>query len=231
MTSWSTAAEASQQALARRVLATLEQRYAWEYRALGEPEARRRIQAGLAAAHRQGLRDTAQVVLFVLGQVLAEAAEPGFDEAAWASTCRRGAAGRGGPAGMHRSVGKGPLTIRAAQLDAFACAAKDRTRERLLEHLRRVFPERMRTLSQVAALALIDAGLATAARHGIQDARSVTLLTDLVVVKGPAFEDSEAMRWSGAILRSPSIPAGSKAGLILRMLQQQGSEVPDANNR
>ena len=101
----------------------------------------------------------------------------------------------------------------------------------MLAHLRRVFPERMRALSPTAALALVKEGAATAERHGIQDPKSVTLLTDLVVVKGPGFEDTPAMAWSGAILRSPSIPPEEKAGMILRMLKQRGSEVPDASNR
>ncbi|WIG99405.1 hypothetical protein KGD87_26220 [Myxococcus sp. SDU36] len=89
----------------------------------------------------------------------------------------------------------------------------------------------MRALSPAAALALVEAGLATAQRHGIQDAKSITLLTDLVVAKGPGFEDTPAMAWSGALLRSASIPSEEKAGMILRMLKQQDSEVPHATHR
>lgn len=227
MSSWNRVAGAPPSALLRHALSSLKQHYAWEYRALGEPEALRRLQAGLATAHRQGLGETPQAVLFALGQVLADSTTPGYDATSWATTCRRSAPGHG----VAKGPWKGALTIRAAQMQAFESPEKPSVQERQLAHLRRVFPERMRTLSPAAALALVEAGLATAQRHGIQDAQSITLLTDLVVVKGPGFEDTPAMAWSGALLRSTSIPSEEKAGMILRMLKQRGSEVPDATNR
>lgn len=227
MTSWNGGPGAPPSALLRHALATLKQHYAWEYRALGEAEATRKLQTGLATAHRQGLGESPQAVLFALGQVLADAAAPEYDAGAWASTCRRSAPGHGVASGPW----KGALTIRAAQMQAFDAPAKPPPQDRMLAHLRRVFPERMRALPPAEALALVTAGAATAERHGIQDPKSVTLLTDLVVVKGPGFEDTPAMAWSGAILRSTSIPSEEKAGMILRMLKQRGSEVPDASNR
>ncbi|MFP2959630.1 hypothetical protein ACLEPN_17755 [Myxococcus sp. 1LA] len=227
MSSWNRAAGAAPSPLLRHALASLKQHYAWEYSALGEAEATRKLQAGLVTAHRQGLGETPQAVLFALGQVLADTATPGYDATSWATTCRRSAPGHG----VAKGPWKGALTIRAAQMQAFEAPAKPRPQDRLLAHLRRVFPERMRALSPAAALALVEAGMATAQRHGIQDAKSVTLLTDLVVVKGPGFEDTADLAWSGAILRSASIPSEEKAGMILRMLKQRGSEVPDATNR
>jgi len=227
MTSWNRGPGAPPSALLRHALATLKQHYAWEYRALGEAEATRKLQAGFTTAHRQGLGETPQAVLFALGQVLADAAAPEYDAGAWATTCRRSAPGHG----VAKSPWKGALTIRAAQMQAFEPPEKPKVQDRLFAHLKRVFPERMRALGPAAALALVEAGIATAERHGIQDAKSITLLTDLVVVKGPGFEDTPAMAWSGAILRSASIPSEEKAGMILRMLKQRGSEVPDATNR
>lgn len=227
MSSWNRVAGAPPSALLRHALTSLKQHYAWEYRALGESEALRRLQEGLSTAYRQGLGETPQAVLFALGQVLADAATPGYDATSWATTCRRSAPGHG----VAKGPWKGALTIRDAQMQAFENPAKPSVQERQLAHLRRVFPERMSALSPAAALALVEAGAATAQRHGIQDPKSITLLTDLVVVKGPGFEDTAAMAWSGAILRSASIPSEEKAGMILRMLKQQGSEVPNATNR
>ena len=217
-------------AMEHRAMTALERHFPQELQHLGAARARQGLQEGLAAARGHGIEDAAKAVLFALGRTLAGAQGPDFDEEAWAAKLRR-APPRLVPEAPPADGDARPLTLRPPQLHALGDGALERFRGRMLAHLRHVFPERMETLSRPEALGLVNAGLALAGRHAIRDEKSIALLTDLLLVKGEGFEDRPPLQWSGALLRSASVPAESKVELILQMLRSQEAEGAHASSR
>lgn len=78
-------------------------------------------------------------------------------------------------------------------------------RERTSARLSRLFPRKHAHAGEEAAFALVDRGVASAARHGITTERGAVVFIAMMFVLGAGFADDPLLPWVSAILADASI--------------------------
>lgn len=89
------------------------------------------------------------------------------------------------------------LTIREAQMDAFAQAA---LRERLWEHVREFFPERCASFAPGGLQEFLDFGMRRASRYKFTGSAEICQYADLMFLLGPEFDTDPGLPWAQKIL-------------------------------
>ena len=186
----------------------LQRRFPAELALMGETTARLQVREGAERARRLLPGDARRATLFVLGWTLAWPDEARRAPALWAERCRRARL----PARGRRS-----LVLRAPHMEAMEAMMRERRRQRVLAHLQRVFPERGGTS------ALVERCFEKAARHGIEDERSLCMLADLMLTLGEDFEARAPHAWCAKIL-SAALPPRAKLDLIFLRLQAESAD-------
>ena len=110
--------------------------------------------------------------------------------------------------------------IRKEQVGAFREESIRDFEQQMLDHLQRCFPERWPALGEARARELIRAGIARAARHGIDSEGDVCKLVDLMLVFGADFD--ERCAWAKDIWSAPELatPHAKLMALHRRALEE-----------
>jgi hypothetical protein len=107
------------------------------------------------------------------------------------------------------------LVIRKEQLEALSRQRRQQFEERLLEHLKRVMPERCQDIGDDRLRAEIRYGIERATQYDITAERVVASYLVLMVRFGRDFEQSPARPWAQSILTDRTSSAENR----LRRLQ------------
>jgi hypothetical protein len=110
------------------------------------------------------------------------------------------------------------LIIRPEQMAVFRAREHERFVEETLQSLPEVFPDDPRVQDEDAMRALIEDGIARAARHGLAGTREVALYVFLLHEFGPDFEARDKTRWMGGILGAADQRPAEKLDLIYTRL-------------
>jgi hypothetical protein len=97
------------------------------------------------------------------------------------------------------------LTIRKEQLAVFGPLGKKAFEDRVLAHLKKVFPEQSESLGEPKLRETIQYGTQRAAAYRITSERDVCKYIDLMVVCGRDFDKDPAHPWAQSILQNESI--------------------------
>ncbi|WP_228558481.1 hypothetical protein [Myxococcus sp. AB056] len=111
------------------------------------------------------------------------------------------------------------LRIRPEQMALMNAQGRERFIAETLQSLPSVFPGDARLQDARALRGAVEDGITHAERHGITDAREVTLYVFLFIEFGPGFEKAPATRWMGDLLMVAQRPASEKLNLIYARLE------------
>jgi hypothetical protein len=99
------------------------------------------------------------------------------------------------------------FTIRKEQLAILEKKEIEKFGERMVAHLRKVFPERSEVLGDNGLRDLIRYGVLRSASYRIVAERDVCKYIDLMMVFGRDFDQSRQYSWAAAILNAKKGPA------------------------
>ena len=77
--------------------------------------------------------------------------------------------------------------------------------ESMLGHLRDLFPDKYATQDEQSVRALVQAGIAKAAKYGIRSERGVCIFIDAMFALGEKFDEDSQLPWAREILTDKSI--------------------------
>ena len=102
------------------------------------------------------------------------------------------------------------LTIRKEQLRVFEHAAMANFVERMVAHLRRVFPDWAAEMTDDACRAFVRSGVASAASHGITIELHVARYLHVMQALGKDFDQSPEHAWAANILERAELTSLEK---------------------
>jgi hypothetical protein len=97
------------------------------------------------------------------------------------------------------------LTIRKEQLAAFGPLGKKAFEDRMIAHLKKVFPEQCGPLDAPKLRELIQHGTQRAASYQITSERDVCKFIDLTILYGRDFDKDPALPWAQSVLQNQAI--------------------------
>ena len=92
------------------------------------------------------------------------------------------------------------LTIRNAQMAAFAESLRNQFERRMETHLRSRFPERAAAYSSANLTGLVRGGIKQAAHYGIELEPDIRRYLELSLEYGPEFDRDPKLPWAAEIL-------------------------------
>src|SRR5215831_4771802 len=105
------------------------------------------------------------------------------------------------------------VTIRKAQMKALAEDLRSSFRRKLARNLRADLPEETGNLSETQLAAIIEEGIARAARYEVTTERALFLFVYLMVLHTSRFDEKPDMLWARKILLRPDLAGEAKLGL------------------
>jgi hypothetical protein len=106
------------------------------------------------------------------------------------------------------------IRIRREQLDVFETAARERAIARMAERLRIACAAATSALDDRHLRGEIEAGMAQAARYGIENELDVTIFLECRLDLGPDFDTRDDTAWASAILNDETLFGEEKASLL-----------------
>jgi hypothetical protein len=97
------------------------------------------------------------------------------------------------------------LTIRKEQLAAFSPLGKQAFEDRMIVHLKKVFPEQCESLGEPKLRESIQYGTQRAASYKITSERDVCKYLDLMIFFGRDFDKDPNLPWAQSILQNQAI--------------------------
>ena len=97
------------------------------------------------------------------------------------------------------------LTIRKEQLVAFGPLGKKAFEDRMIAHLKKVFPEKFESLGEPKIREAIQYGTQRAASYRIISERDVCKYIDLMLLYGRDFDKDPALPWAQSILQNQAL--------------------------
>jgi hypothetical protein len=97
------------------------------------------------------------------------------------------------------------LTIRKEQLAVFGPLGEKAFEDRVIVHLKKVFPQQSQTLGELKLRETIQYGGQRAASHGVISERDVCKYIDLMILYGRDFDKAPSLPWAESILRNQDI--------------------------
>lgn len=114
------------------------------------------------------------------------------------------------------------LTIRKEQLAAFAPLGKKAFEERMIAHIKKVFPEQFQSLGEPKLRETIQYGTQRAASFRIISERDVCKYIDLMLLYGRDFDKDPALPWAQSILQNQALRnPTAKIGRLYKAAQKQ----------
>jgi hypothetical protein len=97
------------------------------------------------------------------------------------------------------------LTLRKEQLAVFGPLGKKAFEDRMLSHLKKVFPEQSEALGEPKLRETIQSGTQRAAAYRIISERDVCKYIDLMILYGRDFDKDPNLPWAQSILQNQAI--------------------------
>ena len=97
------------------------------------------------------------------------------------------------------------LTIRKEQLAVFGPLGKKAFEDRMITHLKKVFPEQSESLGEPKLRKIIQYGTQRAASYKIISERDVCKYIDLMILYGADFDKDPKLPWAQSILQNKGI--------------------------
>jgi len=97
------------------------------------------------------------------------------------------------------------LTIRKEQLAVFGPLGKKAFEDRMITHLKKVFPEQSESLGEPKLRETIQYGTQRAASYRIISERDVCKYIDLMILYGRDFDKDPNLPWAQSILQNQAI--------------------------
>jgi hypothetical protein len=97
------------------------------------------------------------------------------------------------------------LTLRKEQLAVFGPIGKKAFEDRMLSHLKKIFPEQSGTLGEPKLRETIQYGTQRAAAYRIISERDVCKYIDLMILYGRDFDKDPNQPWAQSILQNQAI--------------------------
>jgi hypothetical protein len=97
------------------------------------------------------------------------------------------------------------LTIRKEQLAVFGPLGKNAFEDRMIAHVKKVFPEQSETLGETKLRASIQYGTQRAAAYRITSERDVCKYIDLMILYGRDFDKDPNNPWAQSVLQNQAI--------------------------
>jgi hypothetical protein len=97
------------------------------------------------------------------------------------------------------------LTIRKEQMAVFGPVGKKAFEDRMLVHLKKVFPEQSESLGEPKLRETIQYGTQRAAAYKIISERDVCKYIDLIIFYGRDFDKDHNLAWAQSILQNKAI--------------------------
>lgn len=101
------------------------------------------------------------------------------------------------------------LTIRKEQFAVFQKVAVEDFENRMLDHIKQFFPDRLEQPGEAAMRGLIRYGIQRAASYDIEEQPDVCQFIDFMIVFGRDFDRDPALPWASSILNNAEIPGPS----------------------
>jgi hypothetical protein len=106
------------------------------------------------------------------------------------------------------------LRIRKEQIAVFNENFLDRLHAHLVSHVAAKYPKQFQKWGEQRTREFVTRGMDKADAHGITTEGAITVLIELMVEVGPAFENSPDRQWAHNILVHPVIPGDLKMDQI-----------------
>ena len=97
------------------------------------------------------------------------------------------------------------MIIRKQQNKVLAEEAKKGYEERVLAHLRRVWPDEVKADGEPATRENIRSGMETAGKYGVLSEYDVARFIDLRYVWGPEYDTDSELPWVQSVLNDPDL--------------------------
>jgi len=97
------------------------------------------------------------------------------------------------------------LTLRKEQIAVFGPLGKKAFEDRMLAHLKKVFPEQSDALGEPKLREIIQYGTQRAAAYRITSERDVCKYIDLMILYGRDFDKDPNLPWSQSVLQNQAI--------------------------
>ncbi len=111
------------------------------------------------------------------------------------------------------------LHIRKEQMEVLDAYMLERFTEKMLLHVREVFPEETKDKDKQEIRDLIEEGIKRASGYGITEEPQVALFIDLIMGLGIDFEKQRANLWMLPVLEREDLNQHEKIDLIYQRLQ------------
>jgi len=117
------------------------------------------------------------------------------------------------------------MKLRKEQMDTFSEAARKSFEDRMVAHLREVFPQRSKRLGEPRVRGKIQHGIERAGTYGITSERDVCRYIDVMFAYGWDFDTDSKLPWAGRILNDERfLLPEAKVNRLYRAAQREGSE-------
>jgi hypothetical protein len=117
------------------------------------------------------------------------------------------------------------LTIRKEQLAAFGPLGKKGFEERMVTHLKKVFPEQSKALGESKLRETIQYGTQRAASYRIISERDVCKYVDLTILYGRDFDKDPKLPWAQSVLQNQALRnATSKIERLYKAAKKQENQ-------
>jgi hypothetical protein len=97
------------------------------------------------------------------------------------------------------------LTIRKEQLAVFGPLGKKAFEDRVVVHIKKIFPEQFQSLGEPKLRETIEYGTQRAAAYRITSERDVCKYIDLMILYGREFDKDPKLPWAQSILQNQAI--------------------------
>ena len=117
------------------------------------------------------------------------------------------------------------LTIRKEQLAVFGPLGKKAFEERIIVHLKKIFPEQSEALGEPKLRETIQYGTQRAAAYRIISERDVCKYIDLMILYGRDFDKDPKLPWAQSVLQNQAIRnPSSKIERLYKAAQKQENQ-------
>jgi hypothetical protein len=120
------------------------------------------------------------------------------------------------------------MLIRDTQLDALSQVVIVDFEDRMVDHLRRLFPEVCQAQTEPELRGMIKHGIDRASRYGIELEYSICLYLHVMCALGPRFDEDPAHGWTLDVLMDPDRgPASRMSDLHDRVFGRQEEPIDE----
>lgn len=117
--------------------------------------------------------------------------------------------------------------LRKAQLKAMERALQQDFRQRVHDHLLRIFPDECADLGTKAVDEMISAGIERAQAYGMTTEQQTLCFIDMMFLVDPSFDSDPQHSWAKTILLSPDASGQEKLDALYRKAEELEDELAE----